>query len=85
MTDNPPLPTRELMLDYEQKAETAYTAMYDAESWNEKDLKDDALFHLARAIEVAEALGLTDDEARLRARVDNIMGVYNSQFRGNWR
>jgi len=85
MTDNPPPPTRELMLDYEQKAETAYTAMYDAEPWNEKDLKDDTLFHLARAIEVAEALGLTDDEARLRARVDNIMGVYNSQFRGNWR
>ena len=85
MSDNPPPLTRELMLDYEQNAETAYTAMYDAEPWNEKDFKDDALFHLARAIEVAEALGLTDDEARLRARVDNIMGVYNSQFRGNWR
>jgi hypothetical protein len=85
MADDAPKPTRELMLDYEQKAETAYTAMYDAEPWNEKDLKDDALFYLARAIEVAETLGLTDDEARLRARVDNIMGVYNSQFRGNWR
>ena len=85
MADDAPKPTRELMLDYEQKAETAYTAMYDAEPWNEMDLKDDALFYLARAIEVAETLGLTDDEARLRARVDNIMGVYNSQFRGNWR
>ena len=85
MADDTPKPTRELMLDYEQKAETAYTAMYDAEPWNEMDLKDDALFYLARAIEVAETLGLTDDEARLRARVDNIMGVYNSQFRGNWR
>ena len=85
MADDAPKPTRELMLDYEQKAETAYTAMYDAEPWNEMDLKDDALFYLARAIEVAETLRLTDDEARLRARVDNIMGVYNSQFRGNWR
>lgn len=50
-----------------------------------EDFKDDALFYLARTIEVAEALGLAEDEARLRARVDNIMGVYNSQFRGNWR
>lgn len=74
-------PKRELMLQYEQKAETAYSAMYDAEPWNEKDLKDDALFYLARAIEVADALGLEEDSARLKARIDNIMGVYNSQFR----
>jgi len=73
------------MAEYEQKAETAYSAMYDAQPWDEKDLKDDALFYLARAIEVAEALGLADDAARLKARVDNIMGVYNSQFRGNFR
>ncbi|HEX5259759.1 MAG TPA: hypothetical protein VFW35_13390 [Sphingomicrobium sp.] len=85
MTDDAPKPTSELMLEYEHKAETAYTAMYDTEPWNEKDFKDDALFYLARAIEVAEALGLAGDEARLRARVDNIMGVYNSQLRGNWR
>lgn len=77
--------TRELMLDYERKAETAYSAMYDAQPRDEKDLKDDALFYLARAIEVAAALGLQDDEQRLRARVDNIMGVYNSQFRGNFQ
>jgi len=73
------------MLEYEQKAETAYSAMYDAQPWDEKDLKDDALFYLARAIEVAEELGLSEDTARLRARVDNVMGVYNSQFRGNFR
>jgi len=74
-------PKRELMLQYEQKAEAAYSAMYDAEPWNEKDLKDDALFYLARAIEVADALGLEEESARLKARVGNIMGVYNSQFR----
>jgi hypothetical protein len=85
MTAELPRPTRELMLDYEQRAENAYSAMYDAQPWDEKDLKDDALFYLARAIEVAEALGLDDDTSRLRARVDNIMGVYNSQFRGKWR
>ena len=81
MTGVPQPPTRELMLQYEQKAEAAYSAMYDAEPWNEKDLKDDALFYLARAIEVADALGLEEESARLKARVGNIMGVYNSQFR----
>ena len=87
MTNPPPPapPSRALMAEYEEKAETAYSAMYDAQPWDEKDLKDDALFYLARAIEVAEALGLADDAARLKARVDNIMGVYNSQFRGNFR
>lgn len=85
MTSDGPVPTRHVMLDYEQRAETAYSAMYDAQPWDEKDLKDDALFYLARAIEVAEALGLDEDGTRLKARVDNIMGVYNSQFRGNWR
>jgi hypothetical protein len=78
-------PSKELLFDYERKAETAYSAMYEAESWNQKDLKDDALFYLARAIEVADELGLADDAERLKARVDNIMGVYNSQFRGNFR
>jgi len=81
----PPLPTRELMLEHEQSAETAYSAMYDAQPWDEKDLKDEALVYLMRAIEVAEALGLNGDVRRLKARVDKIMGVYNSQFRGNFR
>jgi hypothetical protein len=87
MTSPPPPapPSPELMAEYEQKAETAYAAMYDAQPWDEKDLKDDALFYLTRAIEVAEALGLEEDTSRLKARVDNIMGVYNSQFRGNRR
>ena len=81
----PAPPTRELMLEYEQKAETAYRAMYEAESWNQKDLKDDASFYLARALEVAQALGLAKDADRLRARGENILGVWNSQFRGNFR
>jgi len=87
MTNPPPPapPTPELLAEYEQKAETAYAQMYDAQPWDEKDLKDDALFYLARAIEVADALGLEQDAARLKARVDNIMGVYDSQLRGNFR
>lgn len=84
MTDAPP-PTRELMMEYQEKAEAAYSAMYEAESWNQKDLKDDASFYLARALEVAEALGLTEEAERIRARGENILGVWNSQFRGNFR
>jgi hypothetical protein len=80
MSDKP-APTRELMMDYERRAEAAYAAMYDAPDHDQKDLKDDALFYLARAIEAAETLNLAEDAARLKARVDNIMGVYNSQFR----
>jgi hypothetical protein len=78
-------PTRELMLDWERKAEAAYAALYDAESWNQKDLKDDAFFYLARALEIAEQLGLSEDAERLRKRGENILGVWDSQFRGNFR
>lgn len=78
-------PSRKLMFDYEQKAEAAYSAMYEAESWNRKDLKDDASFYLARALEIAEQLGLQEDADRIRARGENIVGVWNSQFRGNFR
>ena len=85
MTTEPSPPTRDLMQDYEQKAESAYAAMYNAPSWDEKDLMDDALYYLSRAIDVADALSLSEDAARLRARVENIVGVYNSQFRGNFR
>jgi len=76
---------REQMLAYERKAERAYAAMYDAPGHGRKDLKDDALSFLARAVEIADALGLAEDAARLRARAENIMGVYNSQFRGTFR
>jgi hypothetical protein len=69
------------MKEFEARAEAAYTAMYDARSYEEKDLKDDACFYLARAAEIADALGLSEEAARLRVRSDNISGVYNSQFR----
>jgi hypothetical protein len=79
------MPDRDKMRDFEGKAEQAYAAMDRAPAYDQKDLKDDALFHLARAIEIARALGLAEDEERLRARVENIRGVWDSQFRGNFR
>jgi hypothetical protein len=85
MPADPPPPSREGMLEWEEKAEAAYAAMYEAESWNQKDLKDDASFYLARALEIAVALRLEDDAQRIRERSENILGVWNSQFRGNFR
>ena len=76
---------RALIRDYEARGEAAYTAMYDARDHDVKDFKDDALFYLARATELAQAMELAADAARLRARSDNIMGVYGSQFRGVFR
>jgi hypothetical protein len=74
-------PTSALMAEWEARAEAAYAALYDAPDYDQKDLKDDALLYLAHAIRIAEALALQADLARLRARVDNIMGVWSSQFR----
>jgi hypothetical protein len=71
LTDTPN-PTPEPM-EWEARAEVAYTAMYDAPDHDQKDLKDDALFYLAR--------GSHADAAWLKAREANLMGVWNSQFR----
>jgi hypothetical protein len=81
MSDKPVTPSRELMVEFERRADAAYAAMYDAPSHNEKDFKDDALFYLARAIEIARAIGLSEEVERLQKRSDGIMGVYSNQFR----
>lgn len=78
----PPAPTREDLARYEAEAEAAYDAMYEVKSYGFKDLRDDALIALDRAIEIAERLGLPEEAGRLRKRRANIDGVYQSQFRG---
>jgi len=67
--------------DYVDRAEAAYTAMYEAAPRNVKDYYEDASFYLARAIEVATALGLAEEIERLRKRSEEIEAVYNHQFR----
>ncbi len=66
---------------FEALAEEAYTRMYDERDHNVKDCVDDALYNLARAIDIAEMRGLTVDLARLKKRRDHIRAVFNSQFR----
>lgn len=76
-------PTPELMARYEQWAEEAYDRMYDAGRTESKDCYEDACVYLIRASKVAEALGREDEKARLNARLEHIIAVWNSQFRSS--
>jgi hypothetical protein len=66
---------------FEVRAEAAYAAMYDAAPHNVKDYYDDTCLYFAEAIQIADALGLSVEAARLRARTNHIEAVYNHQFR----
>jgi hypothetical protein len=69
------------MAHNEDRAEAAYTAMYDAAPHNVKDFYEDACLYLAQAIEIAKHLGLADEVERLKKRSEAIDAVYNHQFR----
>jgi hypothetical protein len=72
---------RNEMKENEKLAEAAYDAMYDARPSGTKDCFDDARGFLEKAIVAAKRAGLDDEVARLTARRDHIVNVYNSQFR----
>ena len=65
---------------WERRAEESYAQMYEAR--RAKEPYEDACLQFARAIEVAQRLGLDQEVARLTRRVEHIRAVYNSQFRG---
>ena len=67
---------------FEQLAEAAYAAMYEAMPAMAKACHEDACSHLAQAIAAAERAGLEKEVARLAARRDQISEIYNRQFRG---
>jgi hypothetical protein len=69
------------MAKYESQAEAAYASMYEAAPHDVKDLYEDACLHLAKAIHVAERVGLKDEAERLKRRTVEIEAVYNHQFR----
>jgi hypothetical protein len=81
----PDAPSRGDLDAHEAQAERALAQMYDAGPRDQKDLRDDVTFHLARAIEAAEALGLAAEAARLHARRREVIDTFDSQFRGAWR
>ena len=63
-----------------EMAERSCSAMYAAA--RPRDDYDDACVGLMRAIDVARFLHRADEIRRLEQRLENIRGVYNSQFRG---
>jgi len=69
--------------EWERLAEKSYSDMYDVPPFGStKSCYEDACFQFARAIEVAQRLGLDAEVERLTKRRDHIMATYNSQFRG---
>jgi hypothetical protein len=72
---------RAKMTRYEEHAEAAYDAMYDARAPAAKVCYEDARAYLTKAIAMAQAANLPDDVARLTARRKEIAEVYNRQFR----
>ena len=73
-------PGRAELDEWERLAEQSYSDMYEARC--AKEPYEDACLQFARAIEVAQRLGLDQEAERLIRRRDHVMAVYNSQFRG---
>ncbi len=67
--------------DLESRAEAAERAMYDAPRYVAKDHKDDACGFWRRAFDLAKAHGLEDRAAEYWGRRDNLMAVWDRQFR----
>jgi hypothetical protein len=63
-----------------EQGERSYAAMYDAR--RPKDDYEDACMAFGGAVDLARSLGLAEEAGRLQQRLDGIMAVYNSQFRG---
>jgi hypothetical protein len=72
---------RAKMTRFEEHAEAAYAAMYDARPPATKDHYEDARAYLTKAIAMAKGANLTEDAARLMARRKQIIEIYNRQFR----
>jgi hypothetical protein len=69
------------MARFEALAEEAYTRIYDERGHSVKDCIEDALYNLARAIDIAQMRGLTGEVERLKKRIAHIQGVYDGWFK----
>jgi hypothetical protein len=69
------------LLEWEAKAEAAYTRMYEVSARAAKSEYEDASQFLHNAIVEAKRLGLEDEVERLTERKAHITAVFNSQFR----
>ena len=65
----------------EQVAEDAHSAMYDASDRSAAAARySDAKDAFRAAIEVAQELGMVEDEKRLAGRLEHVKAVFRSQF-----
>ena len=76
------MPATDEIERHEKLAEAAYEAMYEARPYAAKDCFDDARGYFTKAIDVARRAGLGNEVTRLTTRLDHIVSVFNSQFRG---
>ncbi len=70
------------MTKFERLAEAAYDAMYDARPRAAKEFYDEARTCFVQAVDAAKRAGLAGEAARLTARMEHVIAVYNHQFRG---
>jgi hypothetical protein len=69
------------MVRLEAMAEAAYDAMYEARLAGAKHRFEEARLNFDRAIEAAKRAHLPQEAARLTRRRDQVVRIYNSQFR----
>jgi hypothetical protein len=69
------------MVRLEAMAEAAYDAMYEARLAGAKHRFEEARLNFDRAIEAARRARLPQEAARLTRRRDQVVRIYNSQFR----
>lgn len=69
------------MVRLEAMAEAAYDAMYEARLGGAKNRFEEARVNFDRAIEAAKRAHLPQEAARLTRRRDQVVRIYNSQFR----
>ncbi len=78
-------PARVEVARLEQKAEQAYSAMYDALPHNVRDCHDDAQMYLSQAAKLAKRSRMARTARRLEQRGEHIRNVYDHQFRWSGR
>jgi hypothetical protein len=69
------------MARFEALAEEAMSAVYDIRNADVRAALEDALYNIARALDIARIRGWTDDLARLEKRRDRIQASFDARFR----
>jgi hypothetical protein len=69
------------MARFEALAEEAMSAVYDIRNADVRAALEDALYNIARALDIARIRGWTADLVRLEKRRDRIQASFDARFR----